>query len=135
MIFKQKTNGDALISYFSGCGDQGKGVAVDVLAGDESWYLDQARALNVDITHVFDTHIHADHLSGGRALAGQVGASYLLHESDIGKTAFRFTPAYDGQVIDVVTLESRCCIHQAIRKTAFVYCSRTSGMRACHGLC
>ena len=30
------------------------------------------------ITHVFDTHVHADHVSGGRTLADEVGATYHL---------------------------------------------------------
>lgn len=100
MFFKQRTNEDASISYFFGCGGLGKGVAVDVLAGDQAWYVDQARKLNVDITIVFDSHIHADHLSGGRQLAEQAGASYALHESNAGKTSFPFMPLRDGQVID-----------------------------------
>lgn len=100
MFFKQRANDDASVSYFFGCGGQGKGIAVDVLAGDEAWYIDQARKLNVDITYVFDSHIHADHLSGGRTLAEQTGAKYALHESNIGKTAFPFIPVHDGQTID-----------------------------------
>ncbi|PWF39106.1 MBL fold metallo-hydrolase [Massilia glaciei] len=100
MFFKQKTNDDASISYFFGCGGQGVGIALDVLAGDEAWYIDQARRLNVEITHVFDSHIHADHLSGGRTLAGLAGAAYTLHESNIGKTGFPFTPVRDQQTID-----------------------------------
>jgi len=100
MFFKQRTNDDASISYFFGCGGQGKGIAVDVLAGDEDWYIDQARKLNVEITYVFDSHIHADHLSGGRKLAELTGANYALHESNIGKTAFPFTPVNDKQTID-----------------------------------
>lgn len=100
MFFKQRSNPDASISYFFGCGGQGKGIAVDVLAGDEAWYIDQARQLNVAITAVIDTHIHADHLSGGRHLAQLAGADYMLHESNAGKTGFDFTPARDGQFIE-----------------------------------
>jgi hypothetical protein len=33
------------------------------------------------ITHVIDTHIHADHLSGWRSLVDAVGATYVVHES------------------------------------------------------
>lgn len=100
MFFKQRTNDDASISYFFGCGGQGKGIALDVLAGDEAWYVNEARKLNVEISYVFDSHIHADHLSGGRALAQQRGAAYMLHESNIGKTCFPFTPVSDMQTID-----------------------------------
>lgn len=100
MFFKQRTNEDASISYFFGCGGHGKGIAIDVLAGDEARFIDQARKLNVEILYVFDSHVHADHLSGGRALAELSGAAYALHESNIGKTGFPFTPVNDGQTID-----------------------------------
>lgn len=99
MFFKQRVNDDASISYFFGCGGQGKGVAVDVLAGDEAWYIDEARKLNVVITMVFDTHIHADHLSGGHKLAEMTDSAYLLHESNEGKTGYSFTPVTDQDVL------------------------------------
>ena len=99
MFFKQRANDDASISYFFGCGGQGKAVAIDVLAGDEAWYIEQARKLNVVITVVFDTHIHADHLSGGRKLADLTGAVYALHESNDGKTGYAFTPVTDNEVL------------------------------------
>lgn len=99
MFFKQRVNDDASISYFFGCGGQGKAVAVDVLAGDEEWYADQARRLDVAITTVIDTHIHADHLSGGRKLAELTGAAYALHESSRGRAGFEFTPLADRQVL------------------------------------
>lgn len=99
MFFKQRVNEDASISYFFGCGGQGKAVAVDVLAGDEAWYLEQTKLLNVAITTVFDTHIHADHLSGGRQLAAQCNAEYALHESNLGKVHFPFMSVSDQQII------------------------------------
>ncbi len=101
MFFKQRVNEDASISYFFGCGGHGKAVAVDVLAGDELWFLEQARQLNVSISHVIDTHIHADHLSGGRRLAELAEGVYALHESNIGKTRFSFTPLTDGELLSV----------------------------------
>ncbi|GAC1332162.1 MAG: MBL fold metallo-hydrolase [Collimonas sp.] len=98
MFFKQRINEDASISYFFGCGGRGKAVAVDVVAGDEAWYLAEARKLNVIITMVFDTHIHADHLSGGRNLAQQADAEYLLHASNHDKVNYPFKPVTHGDM-------------------------------------
>jgi glyoxylase-like metal-dependent hydrolase (beta-lactamase superfamily II) len=49
------------------------------------------------ITHVIDTHIQADHISGGRALAAKTGAAYCLHLS--ADVAFDFMPLAHGQEI------------------------------------
>jgi glyoxylase-like metal-dependent hydrolase (beta-lactamase superfamily II) len=51
------------------------------------------------ITHVIDTHVQADHLSGGRALAEKTGAGYCLQQS--ASVAFAFTPLVDGQLLDL----------------------------------
>lgn len=99
MFFKQRLNPDASISYFFGCGGHGKAVAVDVPAGDEQWFLDEALKLNVGITHVIDTHIHADHISGGLNLARLASAAYALHESNREKTGYAFQPLRHGEPI------------------------------------
>ncbi|MGK2942146.1 MAG: MBL fold metallo-hydrolase [Immundisolibacter sp.] len=101
MYFKQFATKDASLSYFFGCAGHGKAVAVDVLAGDEDWFITEAERAQVHITHVIDTHVHADHYSGGRALAQRVGAPYCLHESDRGQIGFEFTPLVDDQLIEV----------------------------------
>src|SRR4029078_587108 len=44
-----------------------------------------------------DTHVHADHRSGGRALAEATGARYCLHRS--ADVAFPFEPLDDQQVL------------------------------------
>lgn len=101
MFFKQLATKEASLSYFFGCATAAKAVAVDVVEGDEPWFIEEARKAGVSITHVIDTHVHADHYSGGRKLARMVGAPYCLHESDVGKVKFDFEPLHDGQKLDL----------------------------------
>lgn len=101
MFFKQLATKEASLSYFFGCATYAKAIAVDVVAGDEEWFVEAARQAGVQITHVIDTHVHADHYSGGRRLAQLLGSSYCLHESDQGKVQFDFAPLRDGQKLDL----------------------------------
>jgi len=101
MFFRQYPTVESSLSYFFGCGTLGKAVAVDVVAGDEDWFIEEARKANVRITHVIDTHIHADHYSGGRKLAQMANAHYCLHESDTDLVKFPFQPLHDNDVIEV----------------------------------
>jgi hydroxyacylglutathione hydrolase len=100
MFFRQLATKESSLSYFFGCGSLGKAVAVDVVGGDEDWFIEEAAKANVTITHVIDTHIHADHYSGGRKLAQMVNAHYCLYESDAGLVKFRFHPLHDNDVIE-----------------------------------
>lgn len=99
MFFKQLPTKEASLSYLFGCGSLGKAVAVDVVAGDEAWFIEQAKEQNVAITHVFETHVHADHYSGGRRLAELTGAQYCLHEN--AQVQFPYTALHDGDAIEV----------------------------------
>ena len=101
MFFKQLAAREASLSYFFGCAGIGKSVAVDVVAGDEDWFVEEARKAAAPIQYVIDTHVHADHYSGGRALAERLGAPYCLHESDRGTVQYAFEPLRDGQLLDV----------------------------------
>lgn len=101
MFFRQLVSKESSLSYFFGCGGLGKAVAVDVVAGDEDWFIEEARRAKVEIGHVIDTHIHADHYSGGRTLAQRTGAPYCLHESDQALVHYAFTPLHDNQLLDV----------------------------------
>ena len=53
----------------------------------------------VTITHVFETHIHNDYVTGGLALARQTGALYHLNGAD--QVAFERSPVADGDLIEV----------------------------------
>jgi len=101
MFFRQRLAKEATLSYVLGCGTCAVGVAVDPVAGDEDWFIEEAARQNVKITHVFDTHVHADHYSGGRALAEKTGAQYCLHESNQGRVKFPFHALSDGETIEV----------------------------------
>jgi glyoxylase-like metal-dependent hydrolase (beta-lactamase superfamily II) len=101
MFFRQLATKEASLSYLFGCGGKGKAVAIDVVAGDEDWFIEEAARQNVTITHVIDTHVHADHYSGGRSLAKRVGAPYCLHESNQGCVQFAFHPLKDSDLIEV----------------------------------
>ena len=69
--------------YVFGCGTAGKCAAVDIRAEDVDVASAFAASKNMRITHVIDTHVHADHRSGGPVLARQTGAAYCLHESAV----------------------------------------------------
>jgi hydroxyacylglutathione hydrolase len=68
---------------------------VDAHADDLERYLDFAALKGTAITRVIDTHVQADHRSGGRDLAARASAAYCLHES--ADVAFPFTALVDGQ--------------------------------------
>ena len=81
MIFRQFLHASPIgASYLFGCGGQGRCVVVDPV-DDIGMYEAVTRDTGMRIVHVIDTHVHADHLSGGRALADAVGADYLVHDS------------------------------------------------------
>ncbi len=97
MFFRQLATREATLSYLFGCGSCHVAVAVDPVLGDEDWFVEEAKKQDVMITHVIDTHVHADHYSGGRALAERTGAPYCLHEANAGRVKYEFEPLRDGQ--------------------------------------
>ena len=86
-------------AYQLGCGGLGLCAVVDPHEEDVDAYLAFAASKGRRITHVVDTHIHADHRSGGVALARKAGAAYCLHES--ANVAISFEPLRDGQELEL----------------------------------
>ena len=81
MIFRQLLHTDPIAaSYVFGCGGHSVCAVVDPL-DDVDVYVRVAAESRMQIRYVIDTHVHADHVSGGRMLASRVGAEYLLHAS------------------------------------------------------
>ena len=61
--------------------------------------LDAAERAGVRITHVFETHIHNDYVTGGYALAQETGAAYHVNAED--EVSFERTGIRDGDVVEV----------------------------------
>lgn len=85
------------LSYVVGCLTSRQIMVVDP-SGDQQDYLSVAEATGASIVSVIDTHIHADHISLGRQLAGDLGVPYLLHES--AQTEVAFEPMHHGDIIE-----------------------------------
>lgn len=67
-------------SYLVGC--EAKGVAAVVDPDREiQKYLDVAASRGLKITHIIETHLHADHVSGNTDLVARTGADIFVHES------------------------------------------------------
>lgn len=58
-----------------------------------------AQEAGVRITHVFETHIHNDYVTGGLALAEATGARYHVNAQD--EVAFDRVPVEDGEVVQI----------------------------------
>ncbi|AEV19658.1 MULTISPECIES: MBL fold metallo-hydrolase [Geobacillus] len=87
----------------------GKGcLSYMVISGSEALVVDPLRFIDVyeqaaqqegvKITHIVDSHLHADHLSGGKALAERTGATYYLMKSE--GAVFDFEPLEQHETID-----------------------------------
>lgn len=62
-----------------------------------------AKDKGVKIKHVFDTHLHADHISGGRNIAMETGATYYLPPKDAVEVVFDYTGLTDGLNVKIGT--------------------------------
>ena len=86
--------------------DEDAGVAAVVdPRRDVDVYLEAARSAGLQISHVIETHLHNDYVSGGRELAALTGAS---HVSGAGaELGHEHRPVRDGESVDVGALRFR----------------------------
>jgi glyoxylase-like metal-dependent hydrolase (beta-lactamase superfamily II)/rhodanese-related sulfurtransferase len=64
---------------------------------DVSWYAEFVHRLGAVIVRVLDTHVHADHVSGGPALAARAGAPYFVSAGEGFELRQSVEPLADGQ--------------------------------------
>lgn len=92
-------------SYLIGCQVTKEAIVIDAKR-DIDTYLEIAQLNNLTITHIAETHIHADYLAGSRELAQVTGAKmYLSDEGGEGwQYEFPHTGLKDGDIIKVGNL-------------------------------
>lgn len=64
-------------------------------------FLEFADSKAAKITHVFDTHLHADHISGGRKIAEATNATYWLPPKDATEVTFEYAALEGGQDVAI----------------------------------
>ncbi len=95
LVFKTiQTEGIAELSYLVGDDDEGIAAVFDPRA-DCDVYIEAAREAGVAITHIFETHIHADLVSGSRELCAQL-ESAKIYASGEGGAEYGFDPENTG---------------------------------------
>ena len=95
-VVQLRRRGKGCLSYVVGSGE--RCVVIDPSL-DVERYEDVAAMHGWAITHVLDTHLHADHISGARELVEHSGATLLLSPSD--PFHFAFEPLTDGRRIEL----------------------------------
>jgi len=67
---------------------------------DIDLYLDAAKSLDMEVTHILETHLHADFISGHLDLADKTGAT--IYAPKAANCTFDHAPMAEG---DTVTIE------------------------------
>jgi hydroxyacylglutathione hydrolase len=99
MLFRQVINEDlGCASYLVGDPETGQAAVVDP-QWDIAPYLEFAGGRGVRITHIVETHTHADHVSGRGRLHEATGAT--MHVSPLADADFPHEAMPDGSVIDL----------------------------------
>lgn len=93
----------ACLSYAVGA--RGQTMALIDPAADAAAYLRIAEDMGATITDVFDTHLHADHVSLARSIATSVGATYHISEGDAEGASFAYTALRDGETFTFGDME------------------------------
>jgi hydroxyacylglutathione hydrolase len=86
----------AQASYLIGCHATGDAIVIDANR-DVDQYIEAAAQEGLRITHVTETHIHADYVSGSRELAHKSGGTLYL--SDEGDADWKYAFANEGRLL------------------------------------
>ncbi len=101
--FQRRAKG--CLSYLVGSKRAGEAVVVDPTRHTDQ-YITAAAEHGMEITDVLDTHVHADHISGGRDLAARLDVPYHLGERATERDLdYAFEPLADGETLSVGAID------------------------------
>jgi glyoxylase-like metal-dependent hydrolase (beta-lactamase superfamily II) len=107
VVRQLQRRGKGCLGYVVGCLATGEAIVVDVTRQHQVSEL-AAEEAGLTISGVVDTHVHADHISGGPRLAKTLGVPYYLgagaSERDV---RHEYEPITDGDVISLGTIQMR----------------------------
>jgi sulfur dioxygenase len=99
MIFRQLFEPQtSTFSYLLACERTRRAVLIDTVASEIAVYADLLHTLDLNLLYTFETHVHADHVTGAGLLRQQFGSKSVVHR-DAG------APCADLLVSDGVTLQ------------------------------
>jgi glyoxylase-like metal-dependent hydrolase (beta-lactamase superfamily II) len=105
MYFKQILDERCGCASYLVASRQSREAAIVDPSMDTRQYEALMRERNFQLRYVIDTHVHADHVSGGRELREKHGAELCLHES--AKVAYPTRPLKDGEELALGQLRLR----------------------------
>jgi glyoxylase-like metal-dependent hydrolase (beta-lactamase superfamily II)/rhodanese-related sulfurtransferase len=91
-------------SYIVGCEAKGTAAVIDP-DREVQKYLDVAQSRGLTITHIIETHLHADHVSGNTDLAARTGADIYVHEASGAE--YNYKPLKHDDVIELGNIRLR----------------------------
>ncbi len=95
--------GKGCLSYLVEVGNEA--IVIDPVRTIEP-ILDFAKERGLTIKHVLDTHLHADHISGGRKIRNQTGARYWLPPKDASEVVFEYNELKEDSDISLESAPS-----------------------------
>lgn len=102
MIFKQ-LNKASCKTYLIGSENTKEVIVVDPVLEHVREYITLIKNEGLKLTHVLDTHTHADHISGAGALADQMSAVYVMHQnSPVRCVAFHVPDGFDCHLSNIL---------------------------------
>ncbi len=101
VVRQLQRRGKGCLGYVVGSRATGEAAVVDPTRRIDAFEI-AAEEAGLTIEHVFDTHVHADHVSGGRRLADRTDAPYYLGEYATDRNVeYEFEPLADGETVSV----------------------------------
>jgi glyoxylase-like metal-dependent hydrolase (beta-lactamase superfamily II) len=105
VIVQLQRRSKGCLGYLVGSKRAGEAALVDVTRATDE-FLAAANERGFDVTHVLDTHIHADHISRGRQLAERLGVPYHLGAPAASRDPqFEFDPIEPNDAIELGDVE------------------------------